>query len=134
MMQLVRVAENERGMFGVLLWDRRPFAISLEPPWRDNQEDISCIPQGEYKCVRVQSPKFGETFKVIGVDGRTDILFHWGNELEDTEGCILIGEEFGKLNGFDAILSSMRAFKELMRLTVDMDGFDLLIRYAFARG
>ena len=134
MLQILRVAENEHGTFSVLLWDQRPFAVSLEPRWKNNEENISCIPSGQYMCSRVQSPTFGETFEVIGVPGRTNVLFHWGNRIVDTEGCILVAEEFGKLYGDDAVLSSRRGFNELMKITKEMDGFNVLIRYVFAGG
>ncbi|MGE4193081.1 MAG: DUF5675 family protein [Pseudodesulfovibrio sp.] len=65
--------------------------MTLERPWLDNQPDVSCIPAGRYICRRTVSPKFGETFEVTNVEGRTHILFHAGNFPEETEGCILLG-------------------------------------------
>lgn len=72
-----------------------PFAQCVERPWKNNLPNISCIPEGEYRCIRVASPKFGDTFKILDVRGRENCLFHWGNLSTDSEGCIIVGESFG---------------------------------------
>lgn len=87
---------GENGIIGVLsMTDRdgktRGLAHTLERPWLGNKPYESCIPGGDYTCVRRVSPKFGETFEVRDVRGRTDILFHPGNAVDDTQGCILVG-------------------------------------------
>ena len=125
---LSRIATNDSGTFGVLLWNNQPFALSLEDPWRNNKQNISSIPAGTYLCKRVNSPKFGDTFEITGVQNRTHILFHKGNTHEDTEGCILIGEEFGILTGEPALLSSSKGFSEFQRLTSNIELFILGIR------
>lgn len=66
---------------------------SLEEEDQRNQRNISRIPAGVYRARRHQSPTFGETFIVEDVKNRTFILFHPGNTEEDTDGCILLGEE-----------------------------------------
>ncbi len=55
------------------------------------------------------------------------ILFHKGNLDDDTRGCILIGEQFEKLNGEPAILRSGKGFSEFMYLNNNKDEFDLII-------
>ena len=115
-MVLKRIVSNADGTFGVLLdmSGTIPFALTLEDKWKDNAPFESCIPSGVYDCKRIHSLKFGETFEVVKVVNRTNILFHAGNIDEDTQGCILIGEEFGELYGKTAILSSRRGFNEFM--------------------
>ena len=93
-LDLIRVGSSGLGTFGVLRIGQVPFALTLERPWRDNEPNVSCIPPTEYLCRRVHSPKFGETFEVQGVERRSHILFHKGNTIEDTHGCILVGEQF----------------------------------------
>lgn len=89
---LTRFSTGSQGTFGVLHTDNNFFCYTAERPWRDNKPMVSCIPEGRYACTPKQSPKFGETFEVVNVFGRTDILFHVGNyPLVDTEGCILVG-------------------------------------------
>ena len=124
---LVTVGQSTRGTFGVLRVGQVPFALTLEKPWSDNQQNISCIPMGVYRCVRVQSPRFGKTFEVTQVPGRTHILFHRGNYLEDTEGCILVAEEFSGTYEKPMIVSSHRGFMEMMKLLQDDSEFELEI-------
>ena len=126
-LKLKRVAENEDATFGVLINGDTPFAITLEPSWEDNKKGISCIPSGPYSCKRVKSPRFGDTFEILDVEGRTHILFHKGNSERNTQGCVLIAEEFGILNGKAAVLASGRGYREFMNILKDVDEFDLII-------
>ncbi len=127
MITLKRIAQDEEGTFGVLLDDGAPFALTAENPWAGNRPEVSCIPRGRYTCRRMRSPRFGETFEVASVPGRTHILFHRGNTPEDTRGCILVGNRFGILKGNVAVLSSREAFKGLMQRLKGKEKFNLLI-------
>lgn len=66
--------------------------LTLEEPWRDNVQKVSCIPDGEYVCEVVHSDHLGFCVAVNDVPGRSLIRIHAGNTLEDTEGCILVGD------------------------------------------
>lgn len=84
-------------VLGVLLDDQRKgVAVTVEPAWRENERGLSCIPLGVYECVRVLSPKHGDTFEVDGVPGRDQILFHAGNTSADSQGCIILGSMLGE--------------------------------------
>ena len=124
---LVRVGQSDRGTFGVLRYEDVPFALTLELPWKDNAPNESCIPTGQYICRRTRSPKFGETFSVTSVPDRTNILFHKGNTIEDTAGCILVAEEFSGTFDHPTIVSSERGFSEFMALLTDTMAFTLKI-------
>ena len=125
---LKRVSSDTGGTYGVFINGTKPFAVTLERPWMNNERSISCIPSGQYICRRVKSPKFGDTFEIIGVPGRSHILFHKGNKVEDTEGCILVAEQFGQLgNDRVAILQSGAGYGELMILLAGLDEFTLTI-------
>ena len=52
---------------------------SLELPWEDNENNISCIPEGEYEVVTRYSQKYGKHYHVTDVEGRSWILIHAGN-------------------------------------------------------
>ena len=112
--KLVRIAYIDDGTFGVLFDEDTPFCLTLEREWRDNKRGESCIPAGQYICKRVKSPKFGDTFEILDVFGRSHILFHKGNIEDDSHGCVITGEEYGKYKNKVAVLSSGRAFKEFM--------------------
>lgn len=124
---LARVARSESGTFGVLVHDYIPFAVTLELPWRANGEGDSCIPSGDYTCRRIRSPKFGETFEVCDVPNRSHILLHRGNAIPDTQGCILVAEEFTVLDGNPAIGRSKQGFDELLDRVTELDSFMLSI-------
>ncbi len=127
-LDLIRVGMSEAGTFGVLRIGQVPFALTLEPPWRDNEPNISCIPPTEYVCRRVHSQQFGETFEVQGVERRSHILFHKGNTLANTKGCILVGEEFAvDQHGTPIITASDKGYKEFMTKLAGLDEFTLRI-------
>lgn len=126
-LDLIRVGQSARGTFGVLRYGEIPFALTLERPWEDNAPMLSCIPAGHYVCQRVKSPKFGDTFEVVNVPNRSHILFHKGNTVEDTAGCILVAEEFSGTFDHPMLVSSERGFTEFKDLLAGRLVFDLLI-------
>ena len=114
--------------FGVFLRETGvPFALTLERPWRANQRGVSCIPRGRYTAKRHTSPKFGETFWIQDVPGRSEILLHKGNLADDSHGCILVGEKFDPVNGQDGIAASKEGFDEFMALTAGRDEIVIVI-------
>lgn len=122
-----RIVTGTHGTFGVITHNDVPFAITLEREWLNNERSISCIPEDLYICQRVNSPKFGNTFQVTDVPGRSHILFHKGNIDDDSHGCILVGEQFETLKGSPAILASKRGYQEFMNKLEDDDIFRLII-------
>jgi hypothetical protein len=125
---LRRVDHRDWGIYGVLIGPAGPFIVTLELPWNDNQQRKSSIPAGVYRCKRVQSPRFGNTFEITGVPGRSAILFHGGNSTADTLGCVLTGTTFdpvGGMNGKNGVTGSKLAFDELMDMLRDVDEFTL---------
>ena len=100
-LHIKRIHTSDSGTFGVVCDGHHgePFCVSLELPYKNNEPNISCIPSGVYECLRKQSPRFGDTFEVRGgiIEGtRTHILFHKGNSIKDSKGCILLAEGFGE--------------------------------------
>ena len=60
------------------------------------------------------SQKFGETYEIKNVNNRTDILFHKGNVVDDTKGCVLVGKNIGVKNDTLAVIDSTHAFNNFM--------------------
>ncbi len=119
---------TETAVFGFLIGPKNiPFAVTLELPWKDNAKRVSSIPQGVYVCKRVQSPKFGNTFEVTGVEGRDRILFHGGNTTADSLGCILVGHGFDYVKGKPGIVQSQKEFGEFLKLQHGTDTFTLTV-------
>lgn len=69
---------------------------TLELPWKNNANNISCIPEGEYLVVKRKAHNLRkyDHFHVTDVKGRTWILIHTGNKISHIQGCILVGNEF----------------------------------------
>jgi hypothetical protein len=89
---------------------------TFELPWLSNQPNVSCIPAGTYTIKPTESARFGSTYIVDDVVGRSHILFHKGNTTNDTEGCILPCSTYGVLSGKWAGLDSKNAYNKLMGL------------------
>jgi hypothetical protein len=128
-MKLHRLAQTDYATFGRLEGkDSTPLGMTLELPWQENAHATSCIPAGTYECKRYLSPKRGyELFEVTGVPNRSNIEIHIGNTPHDTEGCILVGTDFGKLEGREAVLHSKPAFQRFMDYLKGRDTFTLEI-------
>ena len=102
----------------------------LELPWLNNQRRISCIPKGNYKAIKHNSPKFGESLWLQDVPNRSEILVHKGNYHFDILGCILIGKFLKDINndGLIDVVESTKAIKELLSYLKDMDGIMIEIK------
>ena len=100
---------------------------TLEPPDLNNQENISCIPEGEYECTIKKSPKYGNCFHIKNVKDRANILIHHGNYKSNTKGCILVGLNLTDINndGLVDVTDSKNTRKKLESIT---DNFTLTIR------
>ena len=101
--------------------------VTLELPWRGNEQNVSCIPLGNYGVIPWESPKHGKCLKIMNVPGRDDILIHVLNWPHQTLGCIGVGNDFKDLDK-DRILdisASTKALKELLKKAPN--GFELTI-------
>jgi hypothetical protein len=130
-LELIRLEETDAGTLGVLKVNKEVFCATLEPGDFENAENRSSIPAQQYLCRRVRSPRFGKTFQVVGVPGRSDILFHAGNTADDTAGCILLGEHFGKLSGHRAVLNSGKTFVQFVGMLEGNPYLHLTIREVY---
>lgn len=127
--ELIRLETSKlHGTLGVIKINKCVFCFTLEPADNENIRNISNIPTGQYICRRYSSERYQNTFEVIQVTGRSGILFHSGNTIDDTEGCILLGSERGKLLSHErAILNSGNTFDRFMNLLDTCMEFHLTI-------
>ena len=97
--------------------------MTLELQDKNNQVNISCIPTGNYRCVRDKSGKH-QFYKITNVKGRTDIEIHIANKPEDLMGCMALGLRFDDEYNLIDSAKACHAFLESM----NDDDFILCIR------
>ena len=123
---LRREHETDQGTLGVLSGTGLSPTWIMEPPWRGNRRNRSCIPAGLYEVVPHLSPRHRRCLLVTQVPGRSHILFHAGNLGGDVErgwhthtrGCLLPGLLRGRMAAGGrrqaAVLASRTALRRLM--------------------
>jgi hypothetical protein len=101
--------------------------FTLERAWVNNEINISCIPEAAYLCEKI---KVGVdvAWRVRNVHNRTNILFHSGNTITDTQGCICLGINLGVVDGLWAVVNSKDAMRSFHNYLKDETEFILDIR------
>lgn len=119
---LIRAKQERKQTMGSFHLFKGPVEIyeaaAIELPYKGNQPNISCIPLGTYQVKKAKSPRYGISFQVQDVPGRTHILIHAGNYYQDTKGCILLGAKFKDINrdGLKDVSNSRVMVNALMQL------------------
>lgn len=110
-----------------------PICGTLERSYGKNGGYETKIKDGLWHCSSSMFHRGNyETFE-IHIPGHTRILFHKGNWPTDSDGCVLLGEQY---TDFDpeagiqdaALGNSGAAFKEFMSLTEGIDSFFLRVK------
>lgn len=118
-----------KGTTGRLSVDDEDFCYTLEPPAATVSsagkkiaqvtDGPVCIPPGVYPVKIDVSPRFQRLMpRLFDVPGREGILIHWGNYVENTEGCILVGSSKSTIQGAvpePAVWNSRETFERLYR-------------------
>jgi len=119
------------GTLGILRIDGILKFTTLEPYKFGNIRNKSCIPLSQYVLKHYSSAKYKNTLEVCSVPNRGNILFHSGNTILDTKGCILLGMKFGTLYGKDAVLESRKALTEFKAIIKAKENLKLTIIESF---
>ena len=86
---LIERTYHPAGTNGTLYVNNQPLFSTIELPWRENQTQVSCIPEGSYPLVKRESEKFGAHLLVQDVPERSLILIHPANNArKELRGCI----------------------------------------------
>ncbi|PRD56051.1 DUF5675 family protein [Sphingobacterium gobiense] len=127
---VLRRTYGEQGTNGTIYFDGEKICHTIELPWRNNLQRLSCIPEGCYKLEKRKYTKHGEQIGIPAVLGREAILIHAANNaMKQLLGCIapvttLTGEGTGD--------ESARALEKLKALVYSLweqgDEVFLLIR------
>jgi hypothetical protein len=112
--------------------DEPPFAVTVEHTYNNGPRGtlVTKVGPGEYQCVRSHYHKGNyDCWQIVGngITPERRILIHKGNLEDDSDGCLLIGEQFGMLHGKPGILQSGAGFAELMSTTQGVDEFPLIV-------
>lgn len=93
---------------------------SIERGWLNNENMISCVPDGIYDLVLEYSPRFNtELWELKGVKDRSECKIHSANYARELNGCIALGEKRADLDkdGFNDVTNSkftVYKFHEIM--------------------
>ena len=122
---IIRDTFTEQSTIGELFLNGERMCDTLENPFINNERNISCIPEGEYK-VRLRLARESATrdylhLLVQDVPNRDYILFHRGNSAKDTSGCILVG--LGSQQDF--VQNSTLAMDLLMKEIINLGGVNI---------
>ena len=122
---IIRNTFSEVSTIGNLYLNGEWLCDTLENPWLNNQRNISCIPEGQYK-VRLRTARESATkdylhLLVQDVPDRSLVLFHVGNKSSDTRGCILVG--IGSEQ--DLVKNSRLAMDLLMKEILNLGGTNI---------
>jgi len=113
-----------RATLGTLYYGEEEICKTLENPWLDNQNQISCIPTGIYKVIRDDTGRF-QYWRLLDVKDRTGIEIHNGNKEKHTKGCILLGKDWAFMDGELAITASNSTLERLRDKKILPDKFEL---------
>ncbi len=128
---------REDGIFGHLTDETgNRVCVTLQHAYDSGLGDGSYAPKltpGVYTCVRGQHKLHNmipfETFKITGVVGHDNILFHAGNFNKDSEGCVLVGLNIVTgPDGKEMITGSKVAFTKLMDLESGLNSYQLTVK------
>jgi len=95
-------------------------ALSLERGWRNNMNNISCVPLGRYPLILEFSNRFQtDLWELKNVPNRSETKLHSANFFFQLSGCIALGRSLDDINkdGYNDITASrstMRAFHNAM--------------------
>ena len=117
---LIRDTFSDKSTIGELFLNGERMCDTLENPWLDNQQTISCIPAGIYdvrlRLARESASRDYLHLLVKDVPNRKYILFHRGNFPKDTSGCILVGIGTEQDVVHNSVLAMDLLIKEILNL------------------
>lgn len=120
-LKLKRKALEPEYTIGDLFINGEFFCNTLEDTYRDLSKEKkipgkTAIPYGRYEVILNYSPRFKKELpRLLNVPFFDGILIHGGNTPEDTEGCILVGENAIK----GKVINSTSYKKKLIDLFID---------------
>lgn len=98
------IAEDVQELGNMYVYDENGKELfsckTLELAWRDNQRNISCVPNGRYPIYLEYSPRFNRMlWELKEVPGRSECKIHAANYFYQLNGCIAPGDMHTKIDG-----------------------------------
>jgi hypothetical protein len=114
-MELVLTRVYKRGgTNGTLTLNGHFVCFTIELPWKENQNNVSCIPEGKYELRSRTSTKFRNHLELLDVPNRSYILIHPANDaIKELRGCIA---PVNLLTGIGNGINSKLALQKLLSL------------------
>lgn len=133
-----RIAKKEKYTIGHLFINDEYFCDTIEDIDRGLDDSMTeseikkikikgktAIPTGEYKLTIDYSPHFGKNcFHILNVKGFDGIRIHSGNDEEDSEGCLIVGQN--KLVG--KVINSKDTLAKLYKKTDNEKNIKIIIK------
>lgn len=114
-----RIFKGENYTIGHLYIDGKYFSDVLEDPVRllnDYEDKVygkTAIPEGVYQVKLTYSPRFKRVLpEILNVQFFKGIRIHSGNTADDSEGCLLVGEN--KVKG--KVINSKKTLERLLKI------------------
>ena len=138
-LEIRTIAVREDGCFSAWLWDKVPFAVSVERTFADNRRIV--LSNGIFLAKRDFYHKGDYPTFEIQIDGHDRVLIHRGAIEEHSEACLIPGKSFGgydpltkkyserSLGAFTqvAVLQSSAAFEEFMERAQGLQEFNIWV-------
>ena len=155
---VIRVPSDEHQTLGILkVKDSDFMAKTLELAWKNNENNISCIPADTYICKYTRSKRISEkhlkewlkknptktevdcpdeeknvyTYEITGVPNRAGIRIHSANFFHDLLGCVSLGDKDKALDldkdGSMDVLHSGATIKAFEKV-MNYEDFNLIIK------
>ena len=120
---LIRHTYNERETRGSLAIDGVPYCQTLEPPVRGNAtHKKGAIPMGWYKIQVSYSQKFKRVMPLLElVPGFSGIRIHAGLSVNNTNGCICVGERWREDKLTSILIKAQERNEEIWICITDKD-------------
>ena len=147
---LQRTEKHKDYTIGCLFAGNELICNTLEPTWRDigwghkgrKVPGRTAIPEGRYPVVITYSPKFAAWLPLLlhvpgfegirihagNTVGFEGIRIHAGNTVEDTQGCILVGENLKPGRLFSSKLFLYRVKKKIVEAKEREEGVWIVIK------
>lgn len=101
-------------------------SYSLERGWRDNENNVSCIPAGEYPLKYEYSNRFKrKLWEIYETGHRKECKFHSANFWFQLNGCIALGDNRADINNDGELditnsAKTMKLFHEALKGATDV--------------